>query len=488
MKKNMVAFDCGNSSCRVILGIYDGKCIKTEVILQVPNYMVRYHNYFYWDILMIYHKLLEGLKEVQKKVDIIHSIGICTWGVDFAPFDKEGFMLQNPLSYRNTVGAEMLSKISDEQQRFLFEETGILCDKINSLYMIKALAMKMPQIFSVSDKILMIPDILNYMFTGNMLNEPSEFSTTQLMNVRTQKISERVLENMNIPQRLFPDLGKHGEKIGNIRAEIKEYLDIKYDIPVICVPSHDTAAAVLAVPAKEEEFIFISLGTWALIGMELEKPIITEEVRKSQLTNEIGAFQKITLLRNSAGMFIIQRLKAEYEKEYSSIPWEDFNDLARGVCSPVPLFPVNENRFFNPVSMADEIWKYFKETGQVNTEKNWAVIVAAFQYSMAFNLCLTVEKLEKVSKKQQHKIYLVGGGSQNKRLCQLIANVSGKKVVIGAKESTSLGNLGAQLKFFEKQQSIQDIRDIIEKNIEKMEYICQERLSTEMMSYRNLLS
>lgn len=149
MKRNMVAFDCGNSSCRVILGVYDGEQITTEVISQIPNYMVRVHQYFYWDILMIYQKLLEGLKEAVKRAGTIHSIGICTWGVDFALFDKQGLMIQNPLSYRNSIGAEVLEQMSDEQRTYLFRQTGILCDKINSVNMIKGMMEKMQPMFPV---------------------------------------------------------------------------------------------------------------------------------------------------------------------------------------------------------------------------------------------------------------------------------------------------------------------------------------------------
>ena len=296
--------------------MYDGEQITTEVISRIPNYMVRVHQYFYWDILMIYQKLLEGLKEAVKRAGTIHSIGICTWGVDFALFDKQGLMIQNPLSYRNGIWAEVLEQMSEEQRTYLFGQTGILCDKINSVNMIKGMMEKMQSIVFCGHKLLMIPDILNYLFTGCMVNEPSELSTTQLMDARKRELSEEVLRTMEIPSGLFAAIGKHGTAIGMLHSNVKEILGISYDVPVICVPSHDTAAAVLAIPAEEDEFLFVSTGTWALIGMELEEPIVNEEVRKRCLTNEIGAFNKITLLRNSAGMFIIQRIKEEYEGEH----------------------------------------------------------------------------------------------------------------------------------------------------------------------------
>ena len=480
MKRNMVAFDCGNSSCRVILGVYDGEQIAAEVITQIPNYMVRVHQYFYWDILMIYQKLLEGLKEAVKRAGTIHSIGICTWGVDFGLFDRQGFMIQNPLSYRNSIGAEVMEQMPDEQRTYLFRQTGILCDKINSVNMIKGMMEKMPSVFSNGHKLLMIPDILNYLFTGCMVNEPSELSTTQLMDAKKRQLSEDVLGEMGIPSGLFAPIGKHGTPIGMLHSGVKEILGISYDVPVICVPSHDTAAAVLAIPAEEEEFLFVSTGTWALIGMELEEPIINDAVRIRCLTNEIGAFNKITLLQNSAGMFIIQRIKEEYEEENGAIGWEELNGLGDRYGGTVPLFPVNDARFFNPVHMADAIWDYLVKTGQVSGEKDWAAIICSFQNSMALSFASVIQGLEEISGKKKDTVYMVGGGSRNVRLCQMTADATGKKVVTGGKESTSRGNLGAQIKYFEPEMTVREIRNLIGRGIEKTTY-CRRKDSGEAL-------
>ena len=426
MKRNMVAFDCGNSSCRVILGVYDGEQITTEVISRIPNYMVRVHQYFYWDILMIYQKLLEGLKEAVKRAGTIHSIGICTWGVDFALFDKQGLMIQNPLSYRNGIGAEVLEQMSEEQRTYLFGQTGILCDKINSVNMIKGMMEKMQSIVFCGHKLLMIPDILNYLFTGRMVNEPSELSTTQLMDARKRELSEEVLRTMEIPSGLFAAIGKHGTAIGMLHSNVNE------------------------------------------------------EVRKRCLTNEIGAFNKITLLRNSAGMFIIQRIKEEYEGEHGNIGWEELNSLGDRHEGIVPLFPVNDTSFFNPVHMSDEIWNYFVKTGQASGEKDWGTIICGFQNSMALSFASVIQDLEEISGKKKDTVYMVGGGSRNARLCQMTADAAGKRVVTGGKESTSLGNLGAQLKYFEPDLTVREIRSLLGKGIESTTY-CRGKDSGEAL-------
>lgn len=473
MKRNMVAFDCGNSSLRVILGTYDGERIGAEVISRIPNYSVRVGQYEYWDILMIYHELLEGLKEAVKKAGKVDSVGICTWGVDFALFDKEGEMVRNPLSYRNRIGAGVLESMSGETRDALYGATGVLCDKINSVYMLKGMAEQMPQVFAQGERLLMIPDILNYMLTGRMVNEPSGLSTTQLMDARTGRISTEALRLAGIPETLFGELGEHGTVIGMLQKEIREYLGVSYDIPVICVPSHDTAAAVFAIPAEEEEFLFISTGTWALIGMELEKPVVDDRVKKACLTNEVGAFNKITLLRNSAGMFLLQRLREEYEEAVGAVSWEELNRLGDFHQGKVPLFDVNAPRFFHPAHMAGEIWSYLEETGQVSgpleQRGGWNTLMRSVQESMARSFARVIKDLEEISGRTRDKVYMVGGGSRNVRLCRMIGDITGKCVITGSKESTSLGNLAAQLTYLEPEKSMAEIKGIIGNSIEMEE-------------------
>lgn len=485
--KNIIAFDCGNSSFRVVLGRYDNGKIQTEVIEQIPNEMIKIHGYYYWDILMIYQGLLKGLKKAVKTAGRIDSIGICTWGVDFAFYSREGVMLSQLCSYRNTYGKEVLDELPEETRAEMFEETGIACDKINSVFLLKALYERVRSVAEQGERLLMVPDMLNYMFTGRMLNEPSELSTTQLMDVRSKAVSSKICRMFEIPETLFDEMGVHGEMIGVVTEEIKEYLEISYDIPVICVPSHDTASAVLAVPAAEEDFAFISCGTWALIGTELDAPVITEEVRNLGLTNEMGAFDKITLLKNSAGMFLIQRLREEYQKETGeSIDWEALNALGDSCDENVPLFPVNSTLFFNPGNMSDAIWSYFLRTGQTAEDKNWNILIKSFQVSMACSFAVTIGEIQRICKKEISAVYIVGGGSQNGRLCQMTADLLQKRVVAGGKESTSLGNIAAQIKYFQPQLQVKDLRNIICESVQTKEYLYGRDIGEVLKRYEKL--
>jgi len=469
--KHMVAFDCGNSSFRVVLGTYDDSKITMEVVSQTPNDMVCVQGRYFWDFLAIFQSLKRGLQEAIRRAGHVDSIGICTWGVDFGLYDSGGFLLGNPLSYRNSFGAEYLRGIPPQVQQQMYFDTGILCDKINSVNMLSAMKAQMPGIINATEKLLMVPDILNYMFTGKMINEPSELSTTQLMDSRTGKISPAMCQRFDIPESYFSPIGKHGEAIGMLLPEIREELGISYDIPVICVPSHDTAAAVFGIPAQEEQFLFLSSGTWSLIGTELSAPIVSEQAMAGNLTNEVGAFGKITLLRNNAGMFINQCLKPEYTRETGkNIGWMEFSALGQAYQGDIPLINVNDERFFKMGHMTREIRSALKQSGQVKDDASWPAIVRTYQASLACSYAAVVAPLEKLTGQTYPCLYVVGGGSQNVLQNQMTADLLNKEVVVCSKESTSLGNLAMQISYFEAEKSVQDIRNILASSIDMKRY------------------
>lgn len=487
---HLVALDCGNSSVRSILGKYDEGKITIEPVYQVANNMEKVTGYYYWDIIRIFSKLKQGLKAAVKAAKgRIDGIGICTWGVDFALFDKDGFLISNPLSYRNDINAKILSTLTKDEQTELFNKTGILCDKINSVYMMAGMNEYMPGITKAADKLLMIPDIFNYLFTGKMLAEPSEFSTTQLMNSADMELSTQVLEKFNINRDWFPPIAQHGKTIGYLNKDICEEIGIDYEVPVICVPSHDTASAVVAVPAKEKKFAFISSGTWSLIGTELNEPLINEQVLSAGYTNEVGYNNIITLLKNSAGMFIVQRVKQEYEEyRQQSVTWDEIVELAKGYEGQPMLFDVNSPIFFNPTNMSETIWDFYKKSHQTDTELNWGALINGIYRSMACNYHVALEELELITSTEFESVYVVGGGSQNKYLNQLCADITGRVFVAGAKESTSMGNIGVQLKNFNNELTLEDIRRIIADSIDCCVFKPHDKQNDDLVDrYKSLL-
>ncbi len=452
---NCVAFDCGNSSLRTVVGTFDGTRVVTKVVSQVPNSTINVNGFYYWDILYIFESLKNGLREAHAQFKKIDSIGICTWGVDFGLLDEQGFLISNPLSYRNTIGEEELLKLDDEQRQWMFEKTGIQNNRINSLYQLSGIKWNMSEIFGIAKSMLMIPDLLGYLFTGEMITEFSIASTTQMLDVKTRNYVPEVLEKFGIQNHLLKPLREHGEVIGTLRQSIADELGIPV-CPVICVPSHDTACAVTAVPTQEKDFIFISSGTWSLIGTETDAPIVNKNVYDRDFANEGGVFNTITLLKNSTGMHILQCIKKELELSGHSYSWNDIVKMAAEFQGKVPTFDPNSSRIFNPISMMGEIQKLIGAE-----EIDPAQIIASAYASLAFSYRYAIEQIQEITGITYKSIYIVGGGSQNAYLNQLTADFCGKVVVSGPKEATSLGNIGVQLGAHVKDFNISRIREMV---------------------------
>lgn len=461
---NLLAFDVGNSTVRVLLCRYDGSSVKSETILSEPNETVKVGEYFYWDMLRIFSVLKRGLREASRKARI-DSIGVCTWGIDFMLLDERGNILSNALCYRNALGAEQLAKLDDAQRREMFYRTGILCDKINTVYMLRGMQEHMPSILAAAKKILLVPDVFVYMFTGCLCNEPSELSTTQMLNVQTMRISEEQCAYCGVTSDIFSEIGTHGKAVGNVKREILEELGIGYDIPFVCVPSHDTACAVMAIPSLEEEYLFVSAGTWALIGAQCPQAIVNDEVLHADLTNEYGAFGRTTLLRNSIGMFITQKLKAEYEFETNGkISWDDFTALAQPYMASAPTFDVNDPRFFNPPFMAREIQNAARPGAADGL--CWGEILASAYLSLGDSYAENLAQLRRCTGRSYDRVYIVGGGARNTLINQRCADRLGMEVVTCDMECSSVGNAVSQLAYFHPEYSYEQLREIIVRSLE----------------------
>lgn len=457
--RNLLALDVGNSTVRVILCRYDGHSVQSETILSEPNEMVRAGEYFYWDILRIFSTLKRGLREASRR-GRVDSIGVCTWGIDFLLLDEKENILSNMLCYRNTLGAEQLERLGAEERREMFYRTGILCDKINTVYMLRGMNEHMPAILGAAKKLLLVPDAIVYLFTGCLCNEPSELSTTQMLDVQTMRISEEQCRYSGVDSTLFSPLGTHGKAIGNVKREILDELGIEYDIPFVCVPSHDTACAVMAIPSLEEGYLFVSAGTWALIGAQCPEAIVNDEVLAANLTNEYGAFGRTTLLRNSIGMFLTQRLKAEYQSERNeTVGWTEFTALAEPYMDSAATFDVNAPRFFNPPFMAREIQRavYPAEDGAIC----WGRILASTYLSLGDSYAENLSLLCRVTGRSYNRVYVVGGGARNSLINRRCADRLGMEVVTCDMECTSIGNAVSQLAYFHPEYSYEKLREII---------------------------
>ena len=485
---NLLAFDCGNSTVRTILSHYDGEKITSQILQQEPNEMLEGEDgYIYWDLGAIFDTMKRGLAKAAQITDHIDSVGICTWGVDFQLLDARGEFLGRTFCYRNSIGEEEISRLSDSRLEEMFFDTGIIGDKINSVFMLRGLTRRFPEMTRKAAKLLMVPDAMVYLFTGELVNEPSDLSTTQMMNVSEGCIDEGQCRYAGVSPSLFCKVPEHGTKVGMIRKEILSEAGIDYDIPVICVPSHDTACAVTGIPAGEEEFLFVSSGTWALIGAHMAKPVITKQAMRSHLTNEMVAFGHITLLRNSAGMYILQRLRSEYmEQTGHKVSWTEFTKLAEEWSGPVLSFDVNKDRFFNPKRMSDEIHRELhpeqcresvsdtpaggRADGNANPRVNWAELIACSQQSLADCCADALQNVRDCTGRVYDKVYIVGGGSRNISVNRRIAQRMQLPVIACDMECSSVGNAVVQLKYFHPEFSYSDLRAVVCRSLQVTSY------------------
>ena len=473
-ERNLLAFDCGNSSIRTILCHYDGETVTSELILQKSNRIIEEDGLFYWDMPEIFSIMKQGLGMAAQKAERIDSVGICTWGVDFQLTDEDGELLERAFCYRNTIGEEASSDLTEEQKKEMFYRTGILSDKINSVFMLKGLWKYAPSMMERGRKILLVPDIFVYMFTGVLMNEPSELSTTQMLDVESMTIDEKQCAYAGVSPDIFSEIGIHGRKVGNIRREILDELGISYDIPLVCVPSHDTACAVLAIPSEEENYLFVSSGTWALIGAQCSRPVISDAVLEASLTNEVGAFGRTTLLRNSAGMFLIQRLKAEYEEETGKeISWTEFTKIA-GMWEGEPvIFDVNDIRLFNPRNMASAIREMIREkaeSGEGPAEIGWPMLMASVYCSLGNNFAVVLKQVAECTGDTYERVYIVGGGSRNVMINQRCADQLGLPVYACDMECSSVGNAVSQLAYHFPDMQYEDLRKLITRSLKTSVY------------------
>jgi sugar (pentulose or hexulose) kinase len=443
-----------------VLGTFDGERLVIEEVHSVPNGTVNVGSYEYWDILYIFDQMQKGFKKDFVAADgHVDSAGISTWGIDFGLMGPSGEMLGNPLCYRNNLGAKGMATLDDARKRQMFNVSGIQNHPMNSVYQLAGIRDHLPEYYDLSRRMMLIPDLLNYLFTGNWNTESSIASTTQLMNMRNRLFDMELFTIAGIKKDMVPPLVTHGSMRGMLRKELAESLDIRV-VPFVAIPSHDTAAAVVAVPVLDERFVFISSGTWSLIGTELGAPLINEEVYASELANEGGLLGTITLLKNSAGMHILQNVKNEMEiRSNRTYAWAEIIDLSRRRAEDagsrmVGLFDPNHESLYNPESMIQAL-------KSLTGEDSMADILHSVYLSMACNYRKTISDIEKIIGYTFPEIYIIGGGSQNDHLNQLTADIAGRPVIAGPVEATSIGSIAVQLLYHVPGLVLSDLRRIV---------------------------
>ena len=445
MREVRLAIDFGGGSGRVIAGyVSDGKtCLDT--IYRFQNRQVRMGGHIYWDFLSLFEDMKRGIRMAVEKGYRIKSIGIDTWGVDFGLIDKNGNLVGNPVCYRDsrTDGMpEKIFKIIDPSEHYSVSGTQVMA--INTLFQLYAMKEENSPLLSVADKLLFMPDLFSYFLTGVANNEYSIASTSELMDIKARKWNYELIRQLGLPEHIFCEIVMPGQERGVLKPEIKEELGLDYDVKVIAVASHDTASAVYAVPADENEKVtaFLSSGTWSLLGVVTDEPILSEEARVNGFTNEGGVDGKICFLQNITGLWILQKLMSEWTEEGKCteydilIPEAEKADISS-------MVDVDNNVFTSPLNMAEAIISYCKESGQ-QVPQTQGEFVKCVLLSLADRYRKGIEGLNKLLPRSVEKLHIIGGGSQNKYLNRLTALATGLDVDAGPVEATAIGNILVQ--------------------------------------------
>lgn len=461
-----LAFDFGASSGRLILSKFDGRKIELEEIHRFTNNPVRVGKNIYWDTFRLYHELKVGLKKAAAKKLNITSLAIDTWGVDYGFIDKEGNLIGNPVNYRDdrTIGViDEIDKIVPLKE--VYASTGIQFMNFNTLFQFYADKKMRPSVYENAYKFLAMPDLFNYFLTGKMFNEYTIASTGQLLDAKKRFWDIDLLKRLGLKTDLFCELIKPGTIVGDLIDEVAKETGIE-SVKVIAVGSHDTASAVAGTPFEEENAAFLSCGTWSLLGMEIDEPVLTEESYQYNYTNEGGVEGKIRLLKNINGLWIMQNLRKDWCEFEGEVSFPDIIKASREAKRKDFIIDPNDQRFSAPYSMMKEVISYCEEHSQ-GTPQGLGEIAMAIYNGLTHEYKNAVAKLEVITGKTIPCINMVGGGIQDQLLCELTANATGKKVIAGPIEGSVLGNIVMQLKAIGVIESLDEGRKIIKDSFEQ---------------------
>lgn len=441
--KNFLAIDLGASSGRGIIGAFDGQRITLRENHRFPNEPVMAGGRFYWDILRILHEIKQSIRQSVLDGDDVASIGIDTWGVDYGLLDRHGRLMGNPVHYRDRrhdgITAEFAQYMLLER---LYQITGIQSQDFNTVYQLAAELRDDPERLRAADKLLFTPDLLNYFLTGRMATEYTIASTGALLDAAKRDFSDEILAAMGLSRNLFAPIVMPGQRLGRLSAEVLEEVG-QTDAEVIHVAAHDTASAVIAVPAKNDDFIYISSGTWSLLGAELPAPMITPDSFAHNFTNEGGVEGTIRFLKNIMGLWLVQESRRQWKREGKDYSFGDLSAMAAAAKPLRALIDPDDKRFSAPGNMPRRIADYCHETGQPVPETEGEIIRCVLE-SLALCYRAAIDKITAMRGKAPSALNIVGGGTQDKLLCQFAADACGIPVYAGPVEATAIGNIVMQ--------------------------------------------
>ncbi len=460
-----LAVDIGASSGRHIIGCLEDGKMKLQEICRFENRLTEQNGHLCWDIDDLYAQILAGIRECGRQGFFPETMGIDTWAVDYVLLDQEGKRIGDAVAYRD----DRTNGIREETEAVLpfarhYAIAGIQYQKFNTVYQLLALKKEHPEQLEQAAAMLMIPDYLNYRLTGKMAQEYTNATTTALVNAETKDWDQELIRTLGLPGKIFQKIHEPGSVLGGFSEETRK--ETGMNMKVILPATHDTGSAYLAVPAKDENAVFLSSGTWSLLGVENGEPITSPESMMLNFTNEGGYEYRFRYLKNIMGLWMIQNIRRELKDENGTVPsFPQLIEAAEKEADFSALVDVDDDRFLAPESMIEEVRQACRDSSQPVPETTGQIMRTVYA-SLADDYRRAVSALEKLTGKKYTSMNIVGGGSQDMYLNQMTANATGLTVYAGPTEGTALGNLLVQMIASEEIASLEDARNIIRNSFE----------------------
>jgi rhamnulokinase len=471
-----LAVDLGASSGRVVAGSFDGRLLELEELHRFDNGPVAMGGQLVWDLPRLWQEITAGLRVAAgRHGSAISTVGVDTWGVDFSFLGADGSLLANPVCYRDARTHGLLAAAEQAVPRAeIFAATGLQFMELNSLYQLLAMKASHSSVLAAADRMLMIPDLIHWLLSGEASNERTNASTTQCYDPHQQDWAFGLLERFGLPRRIFGSITEPGTDLGGLRPDVAVETGLAAGVRVILPGTHDTASAVAAVPATEPpssrpDWCYVSLGTWALVGAELDRPLVTPECLARNFTNEAGVGGTTRLLKNVCGLWLVQQCRAVWQRAGHGWTWDQLTALAAEAPPLVTLIDPNHPSLVAPPDMPAAIRALARASGQPVPESTGAVVRTALE-SVAAATRATLLELDSLLGRRVSRVHVVGGGVKNRLLCQMIADATGRPVVAGPVEATAIGNLLVQFAGKQGPVDLRAARAIVRESFEPEHY------------------
>lgn len=472
MKKpmNVCAVDLGAESGRVSLGRFDGTCLDIEVVHRFPNRSVRLNGTLHWDVMGIFADIIQGLQEASRIANgPIASVGVDTWGVDFGILDADGALIGSPVHYRDNRTEGLIDEVTTQISKDdIFAKSGIAFWPFNTLYQLRALSLQHATSLREGKTLLFMPDLLHYWLCGEKKSERSIASTSQCLAMETDTWLNDLLGSLSIPSAIMPPVVPSGTVLGPLLPDIASLVG-QENMQVITPACHDTASAVVATPLSSENAAYLSCGTWSLLGIESATPLNTPDALHAGFTNEKGACQTYRILKNIMGLWLVQQSRAAWARAGQKYEYAYLASVAEESSPFRSWIDPNDLSFYAPDNMVVAVQQFCEKSGQA-VPRSVSEVMRCLLESLAFCYRSAIDQLEELKGISIPCLHVIGGGSQNKTLCQWTANALGRPVIAGPIEGTTMGNLLVQLMALGQVNNLTEMRQIVRQSCDLITY------------------